>query len=168
MRRLPVVGALVVLLVVAPLAGQLLTLYTDWLWFEEVGFRGVFTTILATKAWLGLGAGALMFVLLFPNLRLTGRARDGDVPDLEGGDELPQLPPWALIAPLYRRLVLPACLLASLLVGGRVTGQWLEAIRFLHAGSFGVTEPLYGRDVGFYVFRYPFLTALADLLQLPS
>ena len=68
MPRLGVLIALVavvvlVIFVVVPLAGQAVALYTDWLWFHEVGYASVFTTILWSKVLLGLLAGAVGFVV---------------------------------------------------------------------------------------------------------
>jgi len=164
MTRSPILIALLVLFVGLPLAGQALALYTDWLWFHEVGFAPVFTTILSVKAVLALAGGAAVFLLLYANLRLTARARGrGRGPELEewpiAADTVPQLPPWAVVEPLYRRLVLPGALVLAFFLASQLAGHWLEAIQYLNATSFGAAEPLFGRDVGFYVFRYPFLAA---------
>ncbi|MBI4609157.1 MAG: UPF0182 family protein, partial [Candidatus Rokubacteria bacterium] len=165
MRRVPILVLLVTLLVLLPLAGQAVTLYTDWLWFQEVGFSGVFKTILFAKVVVGLVAGILVFLLLYANLRLTAPGQGKDVlAVLE--DEIPQLPSWLMIQPLYRRLLLPACLLLSLFVAGQASGQWHGVIRFLNRGPFGFADPLFQRDVGFYVFSYPLLTYVYQFVFL--
>jgi uncharacterized membrane protein (UPF0182 family) len=160
MRRVPVLVLLVILFAMLPLGAQALALYTDWLWFHEVGFPGVFTTMLYTKAVLGLLAGALVFPLLYLNLRVTARGRGPDAALLEEAEpQVPQLPSWSVIQPLYRRLLLPGCLVVSFMLAAPVAGRWQEAIQYLNAVGFGVVDPLFGHDVGFYVFTYPFLTA---------
>ncbi len=168
MPRLPLLILLAVLFVVLPLGGQVLSLYTDWLWFHEVTFPRVFTTILYTKALLGVAAGAVVFLLLYPNLRLTARGYGtdplDDVPSV--GEPLPQLPNWTLIEPLYRRLLLPGAVVLSFVLASRFAAHWEEAIRFVNPIAFGITDPVFGRDVGFYVFRYPFLTAVYQFLSL--
>ncbi|MBI2467549.1 MAG: UPF0182 family protein [Candidatus Rokubacteria bacterium] len=161
MRRVPVLVLLVVLFVVLPLGAQAVSLYTDWLWFHEVGFPAVFTTVLYAKALLGLLAGVLIFLLLYLNLRLTARGQGPEIAILEEAEpQLPQLPSWPLIRPLYQRLLLPGCLVVSFMLAAPVAGRWQEAIQFLNAVGFGVADPLFGRDVGFYVFTYPLLTAV--------
>ena len=47
------------LLIVGALAlvGQTVPLYTDWLWFQEVGYARVFVTILSLRGWLFIGVG---------------------------------------------------------------------------------------------------------------
>ena len=166
MGRLGVVAVMVVLFVVLPFGRQAVELYTDWLWFHEVGFPGVFGTILSTKALLGLAAGAVAFLALYLNVLATRRGLGPRLLDPDAAENLPQLPSWSLVEPLYRRFRLPACLLIAFLLSGNGTALWETVIRFRNAGTFGVTEPLFGRDVGFYVFTYPFLVGVFHFLTL--
>jgi uncharacterized membrane protein (UPF0182 family) len=165
MRRIPILILLVIVLIVLSLSGQGVTLYTDLLWFQEVGFPQVFTSILYTKVLLGLLAGAVVFLLLYLNLRLTARGQSRDVLVMVE-EEIPQLPNWLLIQPLYNQLLLPGCLVVSLMVAAQAAGQWQGVIRFVNQVAFGVAEPLFERDVGFYIFRYPFLTYIYQFLFL--
>ena len=55
-------------------------------------------------------------------------------------------------------------LLFGLIAGIPVASQWKDWILFTHSTSFGEKDPLFGVDVGFYVFRLPFLTFLIDWL----
>ena len=92
MGRLGVVGMMAVLFVVVPFGRQAVELYTDWLWFDEVGFSGVFRTILSTKVLLGLGAGVVAFLVLYLNVLATRRGLGPPVLDLDAEETLPQLP----------------------------------------------------------------------------
>jgi uncharacterized membrane protein (UPF0182 family) len=64
---------LLLILVVLGLVGQAVPLYTDWLWFQEVGYAGVFVTILTLRGWLFLGVGLGTFLFLYLNLTLAAR-----------------------------------------------------------------------------------------------
>ena len=101
--RRPRVGLWVLLAFVAlSLLGQAVPLYTDWLWFQEVGFTTVFTTRLTLSGWLFMGLGGAVFVFLFVNLSLAARTAPPDVLwELE--DQL-GLPGRAILEPLVRRL----------------------------------------------------------------
>ncbi len=166
MGRLGVVAVMAVLFVVLPFGRQAVELYTDWLWFHEVGFPGVFGTILSTKALLGLVAGAVAFLVLYGNVLATRRGLGPRLVDLDGEENLPQLPSWSLVEPFYRRFRLPACLVIAFMLSGNGTALWETVIRYRNAGTFGVTEPLFGRDVGFYVFTYPLLVGVFHFLTL--
>src|SRR5512147_1900857 len=96
---------LLVLFLAVGALGQAVPLYTDWLWFKEVGFTQVFTTRLALSGWLFIGLAAAVFAFLFANLSVAARTAPPDVLwELE--DQL-GLPGRAILEPLVRRLLLP-------------------------------------------------------------
>jgi len=134
-------------------AGQAVPLYTDWLWFKEVGLTQIFTTRLTLSSWLFIGLGATVFVFLFANLSLAARTAPPDVYwELE--DQL-GLPGRAILEPLVRRLLLPVVGVIALLAGGRGTAAWDTVLQYWNATPFGRADPLFGRDLGFYLFVLP-------------
>ncbi|HSL51284.1 MAG TPA: UPF0182 family protein [Candidatus Deferrimicrobiaceae bacterium] len=136
------------------LIGQAVPLYTDWLWFQEVGFTTVFTTRLQLSGWLFIGLGAVVFVFLFVNLSVAARTAPPDVLwELE--DQL-GLPGRAILEPLVRRLLLPVIAVISFFAGARATGSWTTVLEYLNRTAFKQTDPLFGRDLGFYFFVLPF------------
>ena len=71
-RPRPAVWLLLAFLVLG-IVGQAVPLYTDWLWFHEVGYAQVFTTVLTLRGWLVLGLGLAVWVFLFANLWIAAR-----------------------------------------------------------------------------------------------
>jgi uncharacterized membrane protein (UPF0182 family) len=140
------------------LAGQVLPLFTDYFWFQEVKLTGVFTTILWYKIGLGVVGGLAFALLLYLNVWLAARPKSGDVL-MELEDPL-GLPSRLVIEPLFRRFLLPGVLILGILAGMHAAGQWETALRFLNAQSFNAQDPLFGRDIGFYVFRLPLFETL--------
>ena len=57
-----------VLLLVVPSA---VTYYTDWLWFREVGYEGIFVRTLNAQTTVFAGTFAVVFLFLFLNLRIA-------------------------------------------------------------------------------------------------
>jgi uncharacterized membrane protein (UPF0182 family) len=153
-----------VIVVIAFLAlaalGQGIPLYTDWLWYQEVGYAQVFTGILTLRGWLLLGVGLAVLIFLGLNLRLAAR---GGPPDVywELEDQL-GLPGRALVEPLLRRLLLPVTAVAALVGGLRASAAWETCIEYVNASPFGQNDPIFGRDLGFYVFELPFIRQLYD------
>src|SRR5512132_2832347 len=147
-----------VLLIAAFLAlgvlAQLVPLYTDWLWFGEVGYANVFLTLLSLRGTLftAVAVGALVF--LYANLTFAARTSAPDVYwELE--DQL-GLPGRVVIEPLLRRF-LPVVLLAIALVSGlRAGGHWETVLGFFNATPFRAIDPVFGRDLSFFVFVLPF------------
>jgi uncharacterized membrane protein (UPF0182 family) len=140
--------------VAAVLALEAVPFYTDWLWFQEVGYAAVFLRIAALRAWLLLAVGLGTFAFLALNLRAAVRARPPDVFwELE---EPLGLPSRVVLEPVLRRLVAPAAGLVGLALGVAAAGDWEMLVLARHARPFGIADPLFGRDVGFYVLWLPF------------
>jgi uncharacterized membrane protein (UPF0182 family) len=152
------IGPILILFVLLGVAGQALPLYTDYLWFQEVKLVSVFTTILWTKLALGLAAGLLFAALAYVNVYLAARSTQSDV--LVELDDPFGLPSRLVIEPLFRRFLLPGALILGFLAGSQAAGQWETFLRFFNAQPFNIQDPLFGRDVGFYVFRLPVLKTL--------
>jgi uncharacterized protein len=145
---------LLILFVLLAVVGQVVPLYTDWLWFHEVGFAQVFTTILTLRGWLVIGMFLAVFAFLFVNIRIAARTAPPDVIwELE--DQL-GLPGRAILEPLVRRLTLPVISVIAFFSGVRASVQWDTVVEFFYATPFGRVDPLFGRDLGFYIFEVPF------------
>ncbi len=152
------IAALVALVLSVP---TLLGLLTDWWWFREIGFQIVFTRQLATQALLFLGAGCLTASTLYANLRIAQRGIAPHPVLVQVGPETPQLDLTRALC----RLSLPATLVIGLLAGLAATPLWNVALQALNRTPFGAVDPVFSRDVGFYVFTLPALRAVLAFLS---
>jgi len=145
---------LVVALVVLAVVLQLVPLYTDWLWFQEVGYPQVFLTTLSLRGSL-FGAVALAVALfLWVNLTVAARTAAPDVLwELE--DQL-GLPGRVVIEPLIRRFLPIVLLLIAIVSGLRGSAHWETVLGYLNGPPFGSKDPVFGFDLGFFVFVLPF------------
>jgi uncharacterized membrane protein (UPF0182 family) len=156
--RFPMLIALLALL----LSGSaLVELYTDWLWFGEVGFTQVFWRILGAKLGLGIAAFLVAGAVLGLNLEFALRAarRRNLVIMSDSGPQLLGVDARRML-PLARAL----SALAALFVAFYAAARWQVFLFHLHSVPFGKADPILGRDVGFYVFQLPFLELLQRLL----
>jgi uncharacterized membrane protein (UPF0182 family) len=143
---------------------QFLGLTIDWLWFGEVGQRPVFWTILAAQAQLALLFGVAFFLLAFLNVWLARRATPALTPHY---DDFPIRVRVGRVARVgLSLLLLGGSLAAGILAGLEAAGHWDEYLRFLHPVPFGRLDPIFGQDLGFFVFRFPFLLYLYRWLFL--
>ena len=133
--------------------GQIVGFYTDWLWFHEVGFTSVFVTVLQTEVLLGVVAGAAFFLIFYGNVILARRLASRDV--LVAVDDATGLPSPEVLDPYLRRLAFPVSVIIALFVGWLGTDRWELVLKALNPTRFGVRDPLFDQDVGFYVFRLP-------------
>ncbi len=147
-----VLGAIALALLFGALSG----FYIDILWFREVGFSNVFWTRFWSRLLLALVFGVAFFVILYVNLLIVRRLRPKY--RVFSAEEEAVERYRAAFEP-YARWVLPAVsvLFAAFAAAG-VASQWVQYQQWRVAGSvsFGQTDPLFGRDLSFYVFSLPF------------
>ncbi|OUM99275.1 MAG: hypothetical protein BAA04_11135 [Firmicutes bacterium ZCTH02-B6] len=125
-------------------------LVTDWWWFQELGHGGLFIRLLAWPWVVRLGAAVLFAALIYVNLSLTRQALARAMFRFQG--RAPVVLSWRLM----RRVLLFGSAVLGLLSAEALAQNWLLIARFWHRTSFGVADPLFGRDIGFYVFEAPF------------
>ncbi|MBI2001262.1 MAG: UPF0182 family protein [candidate division NC10 bacterium] len=161
-------GFLLLILVIGAIAllntaGQILALYIDWLWFREVQFTSVFLTVLRTEVLLGAVTGAAFFLILYINVLLGRRLTPRDA--IVVADDALGLPSPEVLEPYIRRLALPVSAALALLVGWAGTGRWELVLQALNPTPFGIRDPLFDRDVAFYVFQLPLWNSLYGWLM---
>ena len=160
-----------VALVIFWLFPSLLLLYTDWLWFaHDVHYPSIFTTILLTKIGLGVVFGLAFLVLVLGNVELARRLARRTLwydEERELRMRFAEVMEFFVGRYLYLALVLLAIVVAYS-VGTAAAKHWNDFLLFSHAGSFGLKDPVpeFGRDIGFYVFRLPFLQYVWQWLYL--
>lgn len=143
--------AVVVLLLVGP---RFIDAYVDWLWFGELGYRSVFTTVLGTRIVVFLVAGLLVGAIVFGGLALAYRTRPVFVPNTGPNDPVARYRTAVMGRLKVFGLGIPAVM--GLLAGAVAQSYWPRIQLFLHGGSFGITDPQFGKDLGFYAFELPF------------
>lgn len=141
---------------------QIAELWTDLLWFQSVGLQSVWTTTLATKVGLGVFFVALLFVLLWLNLFIADRASPPFHPLGPDDDLLTRY--HQLVDRRAGALRVIVAAVFAIVTGGGMSSQWNEWLLFTNGVQVGRTDPQFGLDLGFYLFRLPFLTAAVDWL----
>jgi uncharacterized membrane protein (UPF0182 family) len=134
------------------------TLYTDYLWFVDVGFPQVFVTMLVSRLRLGLLGGLLFWLFVMANLWIVrGRRRQLH---LVGGIMEP-LRPGRLLG-----MAALTVMGVTTLVGLWLSAHWALVERFRYATPFGLYDPFFNLDVGFYVFTLPFIRLIQQFVFL--
>ena len=166
--------AIAVIVVFLIVLGRASGIVVDWAWFSTIGYVGVFWTVLATKAVLFTAVFAVSTLLLWVNgalaLRFASQRRlrlpvalDPGFPTVRAPPETPaelfrlasQLLPWRL-------LILVVAVVIGLLIAIGEAGQWDLILRFIHQVPYGQNDPLFDKDIGFYLFSLPVYVALKN------
>jgi uncharacterized protein len=158
--------ALVVILVILLFSLRgLAGFYTDYLWFHSVGQGGTWGRLLAAKVVPAVVFTAVFFVIMLASLliadRLAPKVRAMGPASPE--DELVNR--YQQVTARYQgRIRVGVAAFFALIAGIGVSSQWRNWILFTHRVDFGVRDPQFHRDVGFYVFQLPFIHFILDWL----
>jgi len=144
-------------------------LYVDWLWFKSLNYQFVYITRYASELLLSVAVFILAFLLLFLNLMLTRRTITSSIQSSrqveEGGVVTLQSSPLIKFVNNKTLTIVffLVSVLMSLMVSSSVTGDWVILQKFFHPSPFGLNDPIFNKDVGFYVFQLPFFQFLYKL-----
>ena len=165
-RRSAVVGVIIAAVVVGIfliLLGLASDILVDWLWFSSIGYLQVFWTTIGAKAVVFFAIWTATAVILWLNGWLAVRfARRPPAQSVTGfaWQAAGNVPPADLLAFMRDRLPWPrviagsACFIA-LLVAAIDVGNWNVFLQFLYRVPFGADDPLYDKDISFYLFALP-------------
>ena len=121
------------------------TVYTDLLWYDELGYQGVFTKILVMKIWLFVGGTTVTAAALIVNFYFTFRFSRGPS-TLPVTEETMRLLRALLVA-----AVVITVLTAAPVFGSAAAGRWEVFLLFLNKVSFGVSDAEFGQDLSFFI-----------------
>lgn len=154
------VGILAVLVIGAPL---LVGFYTDWLWFGEVDFRGVFTRVVVTRIILFIVFALLAGLITWAAGYLTWKNRPHDLADLDLNSPVHQY--RQSVDRSVKGLLVALPVVIGIFAGLTGQAQWRNVLMFVNGENFGIQDPQFGHDLGFYAFTAPFLRLVQSSLS---
>jgi uncharacterized membrane protein (UPF0182 family) len=170
----PVSGLQKLLIWVVPAAvlligalGAITGFLQKWLWMRQLNYAGIFWTVVSIQ-WGMTGVvflGALVF--LWINIRYASR-HDSDYVDKNPAKTLGglrkvrgiELRGVTISHQTLKRMATALTVAIAGFFALGFYGQWETYLRFRYGGSFGLTDPIFRADLGFYVFRLPFYELL--------
>ena len=146
-------GIFLAVVVFAPTIVSLcVSIFTDWLWFDSLGYLSVYRTRLMAEVGMFLIGGLVALAFLGVNWFLLPR---GLLRHLH-----------VVIRPRQQAIQAGARALTAMLVAGGLlmvlimalsaSGHWLDYLVWRHATPFERQDPIFGLDAAFYVFELPF------------
>jgi uncharacterized protein len=158
------VGVFVFLLIFGPLFSNGIDLLVDWIWFNQEGFRILYTTVLKSQIFLSGLAGLGFMLIVGANLLLVRRlVRHRGFQVYDGAIEVPGL---ERLGAILGWLVWAGVLLVGFFTGEWAQTHWLEYLLAQHPVTMGQADPLFGIDLSFYLFRLSFVWFLYHFVML--
>ncbi|MDK8658923.1 UPF0182 family protein [Corynebacterium sp. MSK204] len=166
MKRPPKVAAIIAAIIAVLLffGPMLVGMYTDWRWFGSIDYRSVFTTAIIARIVLfiifGLVAAAVVWAAGFFAWR--GRPDSLDVGDLNSPVYQYRQSIEKSMGVLFK--VIPA--IVGIIAGFIGQSHWRDVMLFLNGQDFGVQDPQFHHDLGFYAFSLPVLQMVVNTLSI--
>src|SRR3989344_1388322 len=143
---------------------SIVSLITDWWWYQEVGLTEVFVKSLSAKIIVGAVAGIIAATFLLTNLSLAIRSKIqwmAAIPEALIGTSQPITLNSRIIGKLG---IILSCVIA-LFIGLLASSSWHDILKFLSSTPFGQKDPIFGQDVSFYVFSLPVFSLGLGLIK---
>lgn len=142
-----IVIGLVVLAVVAVFVSA--HFLTELWWFGELGHTDVFWKLYAWPWGVRLIGTIVFSLFLYVNLRLTQSAVARALFRFQ--ERVPEFLSWRVV----RRGLVAGSIFFGLMASESLARHWETIARFVHRQTFQIADPLFGKDVGYYVFELP-------------
>ncbi len=139
------------------------SIYTERLWFESVGYTSVFTKLLVTRVVLFLVFGVVITAAVIGNSLLAYRLRPLVT---SGGYRNPTIERYQdNIEPLRKWLVIAGGAILMLAGGMTASGRWAQYLLWRNRVSFGQNDVYFHKDISFFVFSYPWYRFLISFVS---
>lgn len=148
-----------VLLVIVAILAVTAPFWINWIWFGSVGYRSVITTNYINQLISFLVVGVIAAALFYVNVRMA--LRNSTRFDIGEDNRIGRFSNAVI-----RWISLVGAVVIGVLAGLIGKDRWVDLALYLNGKSFGVSDPTFHRDAGFYVFQLPFYTLLAESLLL--
>jgi len=148
-----------IILLMVIIVGAIASVYIDLIWFKSVQYVTVFWKILLTKGVVMLFFAAAFFILSFINLSFARRfAPEFQVEIGQDEFERPEIQLYKSLQNIQinKKFVLWFSLIIALFMGFSEGASWEKILIYLNRTSFGTADPIFNRDIGFYMFSLPF------------
>ena len=141
-KRAVILAIILVLIVIFNIAG----LVTDYWWFKALEFESIFLISLKTKVFLFVLGAVIFYVFAWANLWLASRFHQG--------------------LKLSRRIKSLVVFILSLFAGLTLSVSWLIILQYLNQVPFNLSDPIFFKDVSFFVFSLPFLISIVGFTTM--
>jgi len=161
--------ATIVLIILLWLVTVTAEVLVDWLWFSSVGYLQVFWITLAAEAAVFVGVFAATAIVVWLNGWLAWRlARRPSTPPATAFGGQPPADPFALLRDRlpWHPIIAGAAALLALFVAAAEANAWTILLQYLYQAPYGANDPLYGKDIGFYLFSLPVYVRIKNWMML--
>ncbi|MBN2420048.1 MAG: UPF0182 family protein, partial [Deltaproteobacteria bacterium] len=135
---------------------SVISLYPDWLWFDNLGFSPVFMKMLISRYGFGLIVWLLLVILISVNIYAGKHLNPGYGSGTSVSEKTNYAAQFGMSDRTLNTLILAFIVILSLVVASKSSKHWDLILRFLYQEPFGTADPVFNKDISFYMFTLPF------------
>jgi hypothetical protein len=158
--RLGRLALLAIIIIFLFSASKLTGVYVDWLFFREVAYEGMFTKVLSAEVMTGLAFGLIFFFFFAANILVASMIK---VPALDilfmGQIRVPFDP--GKFNKIFKLLGLFVAVFGGILSALWGSSLWAQVLAFFNSVNTGTMDPIFGKDLSFYLFKLPLYESLS-------
>jgi uncharacterized protein len=147
-----------IILALLILSGMVSSFFADLWWFEDIGYESVFWKSYMSQYGLWVGGFVLFLILILVHLRIALRSESNLTID----------PRFQAVVEGFARIITwlsyAASVFLAFVMAGMISGTWMDLLAMMNSKPFGLTDPIFGYDVSFYLFTLPFVHSVVSWL----
>ncbi|MCC5816168.1 MAG: UPF0182 family protein [Leptospira sp.] len=144
-----------------------LDLITDYLWFASLELESVFLLRIKYQIGLFVSVFLLFTMILYGNFAITlGLTKSYPMPFIRYQDMNQQPKILHLSMKLLKWITFAASAFIAYIAGSFAKDNWETILKFTHQNEFGIVDPVFAKDIGFYFFTLPFWNSILGWLQI--
>ncbi len=141
---------------VAALLWLIISIYPDWLWFENLSFSHVFWTMLFSKLGFGAIVWLALIIILFFNIYAARRLNRENVREAGLSEANGYFAQLGISTNTINIILLGFILIVSFIIASKGSSEWDMVLRYLYQQPFSDTDPIFHKNIGFFIFSLPF------------
>ena len=143
-----------------------ISIYPDWLWFENLDFAPVFWTMLLSRFGFGFVVWLPLMIIIIINIYVATRLHPDDGRGMNLGDAGGYFSQVGLSGRALNTILLAVILILSFVIASKGSDHWDMVLRYLYQEPFGSVDPIFNKDIGFYVFSLPLYILVREGLMV--
>lgn len=151
----------IIIAVIVPFFFNIVDFSVDYIWFSQLGYGQIFETSLLTKIITGFTAAIIFFLISALNIYIAGSRKPLEIPVVSGN--ILEFPDIERYSEQSSRFAYIASAFVAYVLSAWGSSIWEVYLKFKNSIPFNIADPLFSKDVSFYVFKLPFIKAVYEL-----
>ena len=152
--RFFIIGIIIVFFIIIGSFGSIVNFLTDYMWFEELGYTETFFTKIKSQFYIGIPIFVLLTLLLYIYIHKLKKRYYKEIQIID-----------TKYSKKINFIIQIVSVLISMLITSNITSTlWFEILQYINSENFNIIDPVFGNDVGFYIFKLPLINTIIGFI----